>query len=48
MQEGWLAKHAVNEEDRGAALQKASETDGSPDPMQALESIDIAGPKAAA
>ena len=48
IQEGWLAKHAVNEEDRMAALQKANETNGSPDPMQALENIDIAGPKATA
>ncbi|KAI1179554.1 nuclear cap-binding protein [Nemania sp. FL0916] len=46
-QEGWLAKHAVSEEDRLAAsgTDKAAQ-DGRPDdPMQGLEGLDVAGPK---
>jgi len=44
-QEGWLAKHAVSNEDREAA--KAG-TDAAPapvDPMRGLEEVDVAGPK---
>ncbi|KIW06314.1 uncharacterized protein PV09_02779 [Verruconis gallopava] len=40
-QEGYLAKHAVSEEDRVAA----SHQNGFIDPMQGLEGLDIAGPK---
>ena len=47
-QEGWLAKHAVDEEDRAAAQQKGpAEDDGPLDPMQGLEGLDVAGPKPA-
>ncbi|KAK3905360.1 hypothetical protein C8A05DRAFT_30823 [Staphylotrichum tortipilum] len=41
-QEGWLAEHAVSEEDRAAAEQAHSRAE---DPMQGLEGLDIAGPK---
>ena len=46
VQEGYLAKHAVSEEDR------IPEGDGEPDdgpmdPMQGLEQLDVAGPKLA-
>ncbi|KAI1095478.1 hypothetical protein F5B19DRAFT_489609 [Rostrohypoxylon terebratum] len=46
-QEGWLAEHAVSEEDRAAAAApKASVDDDRPeDPMQGLEGLDVAGPK---
>lgn len=45
-QEGWLAKHAVNEQDKLAAEQKGNNGDGEQkNPMQALEDLDIAGPK---
>jgi len=44
--EGWLAKHAVSEEDRQATEtgRDASE-DGPSDPMQGLEGLDVAGPR---
>jgi RNA recognition motif-containing protein len=47
-QEGWLAKHAVSEEDRSAA-EKAREGEAAApeDPMQGLEGLDVAGPKPA-
>ncbi|KAF2745960.1 peptidyl-prolyl cis-trans isomerase E [Sporormia fimetaria CBS 119925] len=45
-QEGWLAKHAVSEEDRKAAETAQQGTDDGPmDPMQGLEGLDEAGPK---
>ncbi|KAI0900446.1 hypothetical protein F4806DRAFT_491336 [Annulohypoxylon nitens] len=46
-QEGWLAEHAVSEEDRAAAAApKAGVDDDRPeDPMQGLEGLDVAGPK---
>ncbi|KAJ6049796.1 uncharacterized protein N7446_006876 [Penicillium canescens] len=44
-QEGYLAKHAVSEEDREAA-EEAQAASGRPqDPMQGLEQLDVAGPK---
>ncbi|KAF1360017.1 RNA-binding domain-containing protein [Lizonia empirigonia] len=46
-QEGWLAKHAVSEEDRQATEQIQEEANGPIDPMQGLEGLDEAGPKAA-
>ncbi|KAJ4336369.1 hypothetical protein N0V95_008632 [Ascochyta clinopodiicola] len=46
-QEGWLAKHAVSEEDRQATEQLQEEANGPMDPMQGLEGLDEAGPKAA-
>ncbi|KAA6414670.1 MAG: peptidyl prolyl cis-trans isomerase Cyclophilin [Lasallia pustulata] len=47
-QEGWLAKHAVSEEDRLAADQASANTNGRPeDPMQGLEGLDVAGPQLA-
>jgi hypothetical protein len=48
VQEGWIAKHAVSEEDRQAAQQAPRESeDGPMDPMQGLEGLDEAGPKPA-
>ncbi|KAI4644998.1 hypothetical protein J4E93_005797 [Alternaria ventricosa] len=44
-QEGWLAKHAVSEEDRKASEQIQEEANGPMDPMQGLEGLDEAGPK---
>ncbi|CAN9198083.1 unnamed protein product [Alternaria alternata] len=44
-QEGWLAKHAVSEEDRKASEQIQDEANGPMDPMQGLEGLDEAGPK---
>lgn len=44
-QEGWLAKHAVNEEDKNDA--ETGGEDVALDPMQGLEGLDVAGPKAA-
>jgi hypothetical protein len=44
---GWLAKHAVSEEDRQATEQVQEEANGPMDPMQGLEGLDEAGPKAA-
>ncbi|PGH23519.1 hypothetical protein AJ80_02473 [Polytolypa hystricis UAMH7299] len=45
-QEGYLAKHAVSEEDR-LATEEATTGDASQpeDPMQGLEGLDVAGPK---
>ncbi|KAL2140894.1 hypothetical protein VTI28DRAFT_3084 [Corynascus sepedonium] len=42
-QEGWLAEHAVSEEDRLAAEQ--AQNTRPDDPMQGLEGLDVAGPK---
>jgi len=48
MQEGWIAKHAVSEEDRQAAQQvREVLDDGSKDSMQGLEGLDVAGPRPA-
>ncbi|KAI0008492.1 hypothetical protein F4779DRAFT_587030 [Xylariaceae sp. FL0662B] len=45
-QEGWLAEHAVSEEDRAAAAGSKAGVDERPDdPMQGLEELDVAGPK---
>ncbi|KAI8963403.1 hypothetical protein F5Y11DRAFT_346575 [Daldinia sp. FL1419] len=45
-QEGWLAEHAVSEEDKAAATATRASEDGRPeDPMQGLEGLDVAGPK---
>ncbi|KIN02507.1 hypothetical protein OIDMADRAFT_18354 [Oidiodendron maius Zn] len=45
-QEGWLAEHAVSEEDKLAAENaKAGVEDRAEDPMQGLEGLDVAGPK---
>ena len=47
-QEGWLAKHAVSEEDKLAMENARNESNASPmDPMQGLEGFDVAGPKPA-
>ncbi|PSS06804.1 hypothetical protein M430DRAFT_148757 [Amorphotheca resinae ATCC 22711] len=47
-QEGWLAEHAVSEEDRLAAERAKSGVEDRPeDPMQGLEGLDVAGPKPA-
>ncbi|KAL7624382.1 hypothetical protein AAE478_005946 [Parahypoxylon ruwenzoriense] len=44
--EGWLAEHAVSEEDRVAAAGARGGIDDRPeDPMQGLEGLDVAGPK---
>ena len=46
LQEGWLAKHAVSDEDRLAAEQARNKSDNRPDdPMQGLEGLDVAGPQ---
>ena len=42
-QEGWLAQHAVGEEDRMATEQ--GEGERPEDPMQGLEGLDVAGPR---
>ena len=48
LQEGWLAKHAVSDEDKLAAEQARSATENKPDdPMQGLEGLDVAGPQPA-
>ncbi|KAI1197056.1 nuclear cap-binding protein [Nemania serpens] len=46
-QEGWLAKHAVSEEDRLATsgADKVIQDERPDDPMQGLEGLDVAGPK---
>ncbi|KAI9044070.1 RNA-binding protein [Aspergillus affinis] len=45
-QEGYLAKHAVSEEDKMASEQAQMEASERPqDPMQGLEELDVAGPK---
>ncbi|KAI9680194.1 MAG: hypothetical protein M1829_001431 [Trizodia sp. TS-e1964] len=48
-QEGWLARHAVSEEDRIAAdsAKSAAAGAGGEDPMQGLAGLDVAGPKPA-
>ncbi|MCJ1418977.1 hypothetical protein MMC32_005328 [Xylographa parallela] len=47
-QEGWLAKHAVSDEDKLAAEQARSALESRPDnPMQGLEGLDVAGPQPA-
>ncbi|OAK98307.1 RNA-binding domain-containing protein [Phaeosphaeriaceae sp. SRC1lsM3a] len=46
-QEGWLAKHAVSEEDRKATEEAQEESNAPMDPMQGLEGLDEAGPKPA-
>ncbi|CAI7672199.1 unnamed protein product [Penicillium pancosmium] len=44
-QEGYLAKHAVSEEDRLAAEEAQAANDRPQDPMEGLEQLDVAGPK---
>ncbi|KAI9820648.1 MAG: hypothetical protein M1827_005017 [Pycnora praestabilis] len=45
-QEGWLAKHAVSEEDRLTADRAEAAAETRPeDPMQGLEGLDVAGPR---
>jgi len=45
-QEGWLAEHAVSEEDRQATEgTRGAVVDAPLDPMQGLEGLDEAGPK---
>ncbi|OQD80954.1 hypothetical protein PENANT_c030G02207 [Penicillium antarcticum] len=44
-QEGYLAKHAVSEEDREAAEDVQAANGRPQDPMQGLEQLDVAGPK---
>ncbi|MCJ1392426.1 hypothetical protein MMC18_005293 [Xylographa bjoerkii] len=47
-QEGWLAKHAVSDEDKLAAEQARSVLESrTDDPMQGLEGLDVAGPQPA-
>jgi len=44
-QEGFLAKHAVSEEDRAATEQaREAATNRAEDPMRILEGLDVAGP----
>jgi len=44
-QEGYLAEHAVSEEDRTAAQHSRIGTNNRPDdPMEGLEGLDVAGP----
>lgn len=46
IQEGYLAKYAVSEEDRLAADEaKMASNERPSDPMQGLEELDVAGPK---
>lgn len=45
LKEGYLAQHAVSDEDRMATGGHAREDDGPMDPMQGLEELDVAGPK---
>ena len=46
-QEGYLAKHAVREEDRIIDRDKSKAEDAEEDPMQGLEALDVAGPRPA-
>ncbi|KAI5195058.1 peptidyl prolyl cis-trans isomerase cyclophilin [Aureobasidium subglaciale] len=46
-QEGYLAKHAVSDEDRMAAQGDDDGQNGPMDPMQGLEGLDVAGPQQA-
>ncbi|KAI4195269.1 MAG: hypothetical protein LQ350_007288 [Teloschistes chrysophthalmus] len=43
--EGWIAKHAVSEEDRQAALSTVNVKTPAEDPMRGLEEPDVAGPR---
>ncbi|KFH48640.1 Peptidyl-prolyl cis-trans isomerase E-like protein [Hapsidospora chrysogenum ATCC 11550] len=43
-QEGWLAKHAA-EEENGDGDQAQTMNGSAPDPMQGLEGLDVAGPR---
>ena len=45
LQEGYLAKYAVSEEDRQAAEEARMASNRPQDPMQGLEQLDVAGPK---
>lgn len=45
LQEGYLAKYAVSEEDRQAAEEAQAGAGRPQDPMQGLEQLDVAGPK---
>ncbi|KFX86822.1 hypothetical protein O988_04164 [Pseudogymnoascus sp. VKM F-3808] len=45
-QEGWLAENAVDEEDKLTADQGRGTEERPDDPMQGLEGLDVAGPKA--
>lgn len=48
LQEGWLAKHAVSDEDRLVAESAGNASETRPDdPMQGLEGLDVAGPQMA-
>lgn len=48
VQEDWIRKYEVSEEDRAAAEQaKAEAMAKAVDPMQGLEGLDVAGPKPA-
>ena len=47
VQEGYLAKHAVSDEDRMAAQGDEDGQDGPMDPMQGFEGLDVAGPQQA-
>ncbi|EFE40690.1 hypothetical protein TRV_04584 [Trichophyton verrucosum HKI 0517] len=46
-QEGYLAKHAVSEEDQLATGEAGASNNRPEDPMQGLEGLDVAGPKPA-
>ncbi|EZF30988.1 hypothetical protein H109_04202 [Trichophyton interdigitale MR816] len=46
-QEGYLAKHAVSEEDQLATEDTSASNNRPEDPMQGLEGLDVAGPKPA-
>lgn len=46
MKEGWLAANAVDEEDKITADGGRGTEEGPDDPMQGLEGLDVAGPKA--
>lgn len=44
-QEGWLAKHAVSEEDRQGKANGQDQDSMPSDSMQGLEGLDVAGPR---
>ena len=46
MKEGWLAANAVDEEDKVTADGGRGTEERPDDPMQGLEGLDVAGPKA--
>jgi hypothetical protein len=46
-QEGWLAKHAVSDEDKQRLAETEEQVDAPEDPMTGLEGLDVAGPKLA-